>query len=214
VTPSRDELIRELAEDLAPAQPLASATPAALAWLVTGVVVVATITLATGPLRPGLAAELASEPGLAVDLLLGALAAGAAALAVMRLRIPGLARGSRAAVLPLVLFGAWAGWQLLEWSWQAGPPSTLGHRDHCAFDVILFALPPLALGLWLARRAAPLECGWTGLLAGLAAGGLPALAMQVACMEAPLHSLGLHLAPVLVAGVLGCLAGSRLLRRA
>ncbi|MEN8161902.1 MAG: NrsF family protein, partial [Myxococcota bacterium] len=203
MTRPREELIRELASDLAPAPRLASATPAALVWLLAGVVVVAAITLATGPLRPGLSAEIASEPGLVVDLLLGALAAGAAAVALMRLRIPGLATGSRAAALPLLLFAAWGAWQLIEWTWQAGPPSTLGHRDHCAFDVILFALPPLALGLWLARRAAPLECGWTGLVAGLAAGVLPALAMQVACMEAPLHSLGLHLAPVLAAGVLG-----------
>jgi hypothetical protein len=131
----------------------------------------------------------------------------------MRLRIPGLASGARAAALPLLLFAAWAGWQLFEWSQQAGPPSMLGKREGCVFEVVLFALPTLALAFWLVRRAAPLERGWTGLVAGLAAGVLSALAMQLACMDAPLHSLGLHLAPVLVAGGLGGLLGRWLLPR-
>jgi hypothetical protein len=89
----------------------------------------------------------------------------------------------------------------------------LGKREGCVFEVVLFALPTLALALWLVRRAAPLERGWTGLVAGLAAGVLSALAMQLACTDAPLHSLGLHLAPVLAAGGLGALLGRRLLPR-
>jgi hypothetical protein len=209
----REDLIDELAESLVPAPRLASASAAALAWLLAGAAVVAGITLATGPLRPGLVRQLTSEPSFAVDLLLGVLAGGAAALASMRLRIPGLASGARAAALPLLLFAAWAGWQLFEWSQQAGPPSMLGKREGCVFEVVLFALPTLALAFWLVRRAAPLERGWTGLVAGLAAGVLSALAMQLACMDAPLHSLGLHLAPVLVAGGLGGLLGRWLLPR-
>ncbi len=209
----RDDLIRELAEDLTPARRLAAPAPAASAWLLTGALAVAAITLATGPLRPGLARQLTSEPGFAVDLLLGVLAAGAAGWALMRLRIPGLAEGVRAAALPLLLFAAWAGWQLIEWTQQVGPSSMLGKRDDCVFEVVLFALPPLALGLWLVRRAAPLDRGLTGLVAGLGAGVLPALAMQLACMDAPLHSLGLHLAPVLLAGALGALLGRWLLPR-
>lgn len=209
----REDLIAELAEGLTPAPRLASATPAAFAWLLAGAVAVAAITLATGPLRPGLARQLTSEPSFVVDLLLGALAGGAAALALMRLRIPGLAVGARAAALPLLLFAAWAGWQLIEWTQQGGAPSMLGKREGCVFEVVLFALPTLALALWLVRRAAPLEPGWTGMVAGLGAGVLPALAMQLACMDAPLHSLGLHLAPVLVAGGLGGLLGRWLLPR-
>jgi hypothetical protein len=81
------------------------------------------------------------------------------------------------------------------------------------FEVLLFSLAPLALALFVARRAAPLERGWTGLLAGLAAGVLPALAMQLACMDAPLHALALHLAPVLAVAAAGALLGLVVLRR-
>lgn len=213
MTRRREDLIAELADGLTPAPKLAPATPAAFAWLLMGAALVATITLTTGPLRPGLARQLTSEPGFVVDLLLGVLAAGTAALALMRLRIPGLAAGARAAALPLLLFAAWAGWQLVEWTQQAGPPSMLGKREDCVFEVVLFALPTLAIALWLMRRAAPLERGWTGLVAGLGAGVLPALAMQLACMEAPLHSLGLHLAPVVAAGLLGGLLARWLVPR-
>lgn len=201
--PARDELIQQLAGELAPTRPVAKALPAALAWLAAGAALVVAATLATGPLRPGLLAQLASQPGFVVDLLLGAAAAGTAAFASMRLRIPGLAYGRRAALLPLLLFAAWAAWQGVEWLQLTGPASMLGKREACGLQVVLFSLPPLALALWLARRAAAFERGWTGLVAGVGAGALPALAMQVACMDAPLHALGLHVAPVLVAGALG-----------
>jgi hypothetical protein len=65
----------------------------------------------------------------------------------------------------------------------------------------------------MARRAAPLEPGWTGLVAGIAAGVLPALAMQLACVDAPLHALRLHLAPVLAVAAAGALLGRLTLRR-
>jgi hypothetical protein len=141
------------------------------------------------------------------------LAGGAAVLGLMRLRVPGLALGARAATLGLVAWAAWAAWQLLELWGRTAPPSTLGQRNGCVLEVLLYSLPPLTLALWMARRAAPLERGWTGLLAGLAAGVLPALAMQLACMDDPLHALGLHLAPVLAVAGLGALLGRLALRR-
>jgi len=213
VSRAREDLIRELAEDLAPARALAPAGAVALGWGVLAAALVGALTLATGSLRPGLADQLVREPGFAVDLGLGALALVVAAWTVMRLRVPGSAYGRSAALLSLLGLAAWAAWQLAEWTQQAGPPSMLGKREGCVFEVVLFALPPLAVALWLARRAAPLERGWTGFVAGLAAGVLPALAMQVACMESPLHALGLHIAPVLVAGALGGLLGRWLLPR-
>jgi len=209
----RAELIRELAAELAPRPRLARVGVAAAAWLAAGALLVAAATLATGPLRPGLVRQLASEPGFGVDLLLGLLAGGAAVLGLMRLRVPGLALGARAATLGLLLWTAWAAWQLVElWS-RTGPPSMLGKRDGCVLEVLLFSLLPLAVALWMARRAAPLERAWTGLLAGLAAGVLPALAMQLACMDEPLHALALHLAPVLAVAAAGTLLGRLVLRR-
>jgi hypothetical protein len=186
---------------------------ASAAWLAVAALLVGAATLATGPLRPGLLRQLAAEPGFGVDLLLGLLASGVAVLGLMRLRVPGLALGARAATPALAAWAAWAAWQLLELWRSSAPPSTLGQRDGCVVEVLLFSLVPLALALWMARRAAPLERAWTGLLAGLAAGMLPALAMQLACMEAPLHALALHLAPVLAVAAAGALLGRLALRR-
>jgi len=214
VTPRRDELIRTLAEDLAPRAPLAPARAAALGWLAAALALVAALTLASGPLRPGLLAQLASERDFALDLLLLALVVAAATFAWLRLRVPGAAAGARAALPAVACVGLWlalqAGAVLLR---HGQPPATLGARPGCWHQVLFFSLPPLALALFLARRAAPLERAWTGLLAGLAAGALGALAMELACMRDPLHALVAHFAPALGVALAGALLAPLVLRR-
>jgi hypothetical protein len=209
----REELIRELAGDLSPPPRLATARTAALAWLAAAVLFVAAVTLATGPLRPGALRQLVSEAGFGVDVLLGLVAGAAAILGLMRLRIPGLASGLRGAAPALALLLAWFALQGFAYLVQPALASTLGARPGCSFQVVLFALPPLAAALVVARRAAPLERGWTGLLAGVAAGALGALAMELACMRDPLHALTAHLAPVLLVAAAGAGLGRLALRR-
>jgi hypothetical protein len=213
VTRSRDELIRGLAEDATPVRGLAPARSTALAWLAASALFVALATLAAGPLRPGALAQLVSEPGFALDVSLGLLAGVFAIAGLVRLRIPGRATGPGGAAPALALLGAWAGLQALELLVSPAPASTLGARTLCWLQVLAFAAPPLAAALLLARRAAPLEREWTGLLAGLAAGALPALAMQLACMDGPRHALVAHLAPVLLVAGLGGLLARLVLRR-
>ena len=209
----REELIRELAGDLAPPPRLASARGAGLAWLAASLAFVAFATLATGPLRPGALHQLVAEPGFGLAVLLGLVAGAAAILGLMRLRIPGLASGLRGAVPALALLLAWCGLLLLGWLGGQAPASTLGARPGCSFQVLLFSLPPLAAALFVARRAAPLERAWTGLLAGVAAGTLAALAMELACMHHPLHALAAHLSPILLVAAAGAGLGRLLLRR-
>jgi hypothetical protein len=208
----REELIRELAQDLAPPARLAPAGTAALAWLGACALFVAGATLATGPLRPGALRQLVFEPSFGVDVLLGVLAGAAAIRGVARLRIPGLASGLRGAGPALALLFAWLAYQVLAWLWWREPASALGARPGCIVQVVLFALPPLAGALLLARRAAPLERAWTGLLAGLAAGALGALAMELACMREPLHALTAHLSPILFVAAAGAALGRAVLR--
>jgi hypothetical protein len=209
----REALIRELADDLAPAPRLASARGAGLAWLAASLLFVALATLATGPLRPGALGQLVAEPGFGLDVLLGLAAGAAAILGLMRLRIPGLASGPRGAAPALGLLLAWCGLLLLAWLDGSTPASALGARPGCWLQVVLFSLAPLAAALFLARRAAPLERAWTGLLAGLAAGALGALAMELACMHHPLHALSAHLSPILLVAAAGAVAGRLVLRR-
>ena len=213
MTRPRERLIRELARDLAPQPRLAPARAAALAWLAAAAAFVALATLATGPLRPGALRQLVAEPGFLLDVLLGLATGAAAVFALMRLRIPGLVPGWRAALPALALLVAWIGLQVLGVLAAEAPPSTLGARPGCKLDVLLFSVAPLAVAFFVARRAAPLERAWTGLLAGLAAGVLPALAMELACMREPLHALTAHLAPALAVAAAGALLGRFVLRR-
>ncbi len=212
MTRSREELIRELTDEPRPPRRLASVRVAALGWLAASALVVAVVTLASGPLRPGVFAQLAGEPGFALELALGLSLSALAGLGLMRLRIPGLAAGVRAARPALALGFAWIAVLAIQLV-ALEPASTLGARALCWLQVLLFSLPPLAGALALARRAAPLERGWTGLLAGLAAGSLPALAMQLGCMDEPLHALIAHLGPVLLVAAAGATLGPLVLRR-
>ena len=209
----REELIRELAGDLAPPPRLASARGAGVAWLAASLGFVAFATLATGPLRPGALRQLVAEPGFGLAEGLGLAAGALAILGLMRLRIPGLASGPRGAAPALALLLAWSGLLLLGWLGGRTPVSTLGARPGCWLQVVLFALPPLAAALFVARRAAPLERAWTGLLAGVAAGALAALAMELACMHDPLHALTAHLSPIGLVAAAGALLGRVILRR-
>jgi len=209
----REELIRELAGDLAPPPRLASAHGAGLAWLFASLGSVALATLASGPLRPGALRQLVAEPGFGLAEAVGLAAGALAILGLMRLRIPGLASGLCGATPALVLLLAWFGLLGLIWLGGQTPASTLGARPGCWLQVVLFALPPLAAALFVARRAAPLERAWTGLLAGVAAGALAALAMELACMHHPLHALAAHLSPILLVAAAGALLGRLVLRR-
>ena len=213
MTRSRDELIRSLSGDLTPVRRLAPSYAAAPAWLAASLLFVALATLGSGPLRPGALAQLVTQPGCALAVLLGALASALAIAGLLRLRSPGPATGLRSSVPAAVLLAAWAALQLLELLVRHEPATTLGARALCSLQVLLFSVPPLVAALWLARRAAPLEREWTGLLAGLAAGALPALAMQLACMDEPAHVLVAHLSPVLLVAGVGAWLGRLVLRR-
>lgn len=210
---SRQDLIRALADELRPTPHLFDARAAAAMWLVVCAAFVAAATLATGPLRPGVAQELAHEPRLAIDLLLGLAAGGSAMLAAMRLRVPSLVPAWRRAAPALALLLGWGALQLLALYTLEGTPSMLGKRGACALEVLLFSALPLFAGLVVAARAAPLERAWLGGVVGIAAGALAAVAMQVACMDDPLHALTWHLAPVLVVAGAGALLGRLALRR-
>lgn len=115
---------------------------------------------------------------------------------------------------PIVLVG------LLAWSALATAPATAraglvaGHSAAACTGLILAAsAPPFAGLLWAFRTLAPVRLRLAGFAAGLAAGGAGAAAYALHCEEtaapflAAWYSLG-----VLGAGVIGALAGPRLLR--
>lgn len=89
----------------------------------------------------------------------------------------------------------------------------LGKRALCYLEVLLLSLPPLVIGLALCRSLYPLR-GWaTGALLGAAAGMIPGIVMQMACMYIVPHGLTHHVLPIAGSVAVGAALGALVLRR-
>lgn len=210
---SRSELIRELSEGLGPAPRLRGPLQLALLWWVGAWIFVVVATLLVQPMRPGFADQLLASPRFAAETLLG-IVAGALAIGVaFAVGIPGWGSPRRRIALVLGLLALWAGSYFYGLVDPALEPSMLGKRPLCFAEVLIYGFPILVASLLLLRRLAPLERWSAGLVAGAAAGAIPGLLMQLACLYIPSHILIFHLAPALALALLGGLAGRVLLRR-
>ena len=210
---SRSELIGELSRDLDPAPRLRRPFQLALAWWVGAWIFVVVATLVVQPMRPGFAAQLLASPRFAGETLLGIAAGAFAIAAAFALGIPGWRTPGRWIAPALALLALWAGSYLYGLVDPALEPSMLGKRALCFVEVLLHGLPILVVGLLLLRRLAPLGRSRAGLVVGAAAGAIPGLLMQLACVYIPSHILMFHLAPALALALVGSLAGRLLLRR-
>jgi hypothetical protein len=210
---SRSELIRELSQELDPAPRLRGPFQLALLWWIGAWIFVVAATLAVQPMRPGFTDQLLASPRFAVETLFG-IAAGAFAIgAAFALGIPGWGSPRRWIALALGLLSLWAGAYLYGLVDPALEPSMLGKRALCFAEVLIYGLPILIAGLLLLRRLAPLDRWSAGLVTGAAAGAIPGLLMQLACLYIPSHILIFHLAPALALALVGSLLGRVLLRR-
>lgn len=207
------DLIRDLGGRLRPVRPLAPPWRRALGWWLAAAAFAVGATALAGPMRPGFLTELAASPQLVTEVLAGVLLAGTAAYAACLLAVPGLGDGAFKRWSGVLLFLGWVGLVAYGFVRPALAPSTAGERPYCVFEVLAYALPPLVLLLALAGRGAPARGAWSGALAGLAAGAVPAAWMQLACMYEPAHALRFHLGPVALLALVGALAGRRFLSR-
>jgi hypothetical protein len=128
------------------------------------------------------------------------------------LTIPSQKQVAKRLVWPFTILTIWIGAYLLGLIYPALEPSMSGKREYCYYETFVYALPLLLTSLLWARKQWPLHPKVTGLLLGLAAGAVPALIMQFACMYEPLHILTRHILPGLSVGLLGVLMGSAMLR--
>ena len=207
----RSLLIEELVDDLRPARRLREPLLLAGLWLAGSWLFVVALTLWAGPLRPGFAEQLASVPRFAIETAWGVLAGALAVGSAFALGVPDMVRqrgGFAAAALLL-----WTAGYVYGLHDSSLPPSTLGARNFCELEVLVYGTPPLLAALWLLRRLAPLHRARAGALAGAAAGAIPGLLMQLACLYVPAHILMFHIGPVAVLGLVGALLGSLVLRR-
>ncbi|UCE87378.1 MAG: DUF1109 family protein [Deltaproteobacteria bacterium] len=210
---NRSELIRELSAGLGPAPRLRRPHQLALLWWIGTSVFVVIAMLAVQPMRPGFAGQLLASPRFAAETLLGILAGAFAIGVAFAVGIPGWGSPRRRIALSLGLLAVWASAYLYGLVDPALEPSMLGKRALCFGEVWIYGLPSLLAGLLLLRRLAPLERWGAGLVTGAAAGAIPGLLMQLACLYIPAHILTHHLAPALALALLGALLGPVLLRR-
>jgi hypothetical protein len=210
---SRNDLIRELSGELRPAPRLRGPRQLSLLWWVGAWLFVVAATLAMEPMRPGFAGQLLASPRFAGETLFGILAGAFATGVAFAVGIPGLGSPRRRIALALGLLALWSGAYLYGLVDPALELSMAGKRRLCFVEVWLYGLPILFAALLLLRRLAPLGRFGAGFVTGAAAGAIPALLMQLACMYIPAHILTHHMAPGLVLALVGGVAGRLLLRR-
>jgi hypothetical protein len=210
---SRSELIQEISQELAPDTRLRGPIQLALLWWIGAWILVVAVTLAVQPMRPGFAGQLLASPRFAIETLLGFAAGWMAIQTAFALGIPGWGSPRRRVALALALLAFWASAYLYGLVSPALEPSMLGKRPHCFVEVLIYGVPIMIAGLLLLRRLAPLGRWSTGFVAGAAAGVIPGLLMQLACIYIPSHTLVYHIGPALIVALLGSLAGRLLLRR-
>ena len=198
-----EELIANLSRDVAPVSPAPPANALGTAWFVLSAVYVVGATHIFGPARAGAFSQLATEPRFLMETLLGAAAILWTSLLAFRAAIPA-ALTRQFAAGSLILMALWLAQYLIGLVSPALEPSMAGKRSHCYYETMVYALPPILVGVFLIRRLYALRFVRTAMSLGLAAGMLPALYMQLACAYEPVHILSLHILP----GLLMVLAGA------
>lgn len=206
-TPTRKSLISKLAADADPIQRPARIEPMAILWLCVTTLVAGGLILAAGPIREDSLYHLGRSPRYVIENLFALLAIFGFTLLAFRSAIPAADPKLRWGILPFGLLAAWVAAIAFDLVSPAIEPSMSGKREGCIFEVLLYGLPGLVLGLGLLRRWWPLHAARTGLLIGFAAGAIPALIMQFSCMYLPAHMLTHHLLPGIALGPLGALVG-------
>lgn len=207
----RQSVIDRLVADLSPVDPPGRLPLLAAFWFLGSWVWVVAATLMMGPMRPGSLQQLVHEPHFGLETLAGLLAGAVVAWIAFAETVPG--RSRRPIFLAAMsLTAIWLASHIIGFAYPALEPSMLGKRPYCVFETLIYAIPPVLAGLWLARRRYVLRSSKAGALIGLAAGMMPALFMQLACMYEPSHIMTFHIIPGLAIAVPAALAGAWLLR--
>lgn len=197
-------LISSLSRDLAPVSPPPNINRLAIAWFLLSAIFVVAMTHLFGPIRPGAFSQLGTEPRFLLETMLGVAAILWTSLLAFRSAVPA-ALSKQFAATGMVLMALWLAQYVIGFVSPALEPSMLGKRDHCFSETLVYSLPVILTGLFLIRRLYPLRPLRTAMSIGLAAGMLPALYMQLACMYEPSHILGYHILPGLL--MVGAAAG-------
>jgi len=189
-----EQLIEQLSADLPPVKPSPNANALATVWLFSSAVLVVVLTHLAAPVRTGAFAQLLTEPRFLLETLLGVVAIAWIGLAAFRAAVPG-ALTRRFALAGSALLAVWLAQYVVGLVSPALEPSGLGERHLCYLETVIYALSPILAGVFLIRRLYPLRYVRAAMSLALAAGMIPALYMQIACMYEPSHILSFHILP-------------------
>ena len=203
-----EQLIDKLSRDLTPVAPVRNVNLTGLAWLVASAVFVMAVTQAVDPVRPGVFGQFAENPRFLLETLLGVAAIAWIGLVAFRSAVPG-ELGRKFAVAGFALLALWLAQYVVGLVSPALQPSEWGKRPFCYLETMAYSVPPILAAVFIARRLFPLNYRRTAMLLALAAGMIPALFMQLACMYVPSHILLFHILP----GLAMVLAGAALAAR-
>ena len=208
-----ETLISNLSSDLAPVSPPGNINMLAISWFLLSAVYVVGVIHLFGPVRSGAFSQLATEPRFLLETMLGAMAILWVSLLAFRSAVP--ARLSKQfAAAGMVLMALWLAQYVIGFVSPALEPSQQGKRTYCYLETLVYSLPVILAGLYFVRRLYSLRPFRTAMSIGLAAGMMPALYMQLACMYEPLHILAYHILPGMVmVGVGAAIAARWPLRR-
>ncbi len=142
--------------------------------------------------------------------------AGAAVWLFRRAGRPGSGPTLQLGVIGLLLAAALS---IGLYDWMTVPPGMkagklLGNSAVlCPVAILVMSVPLLGTGVWAARGLAPVQPVLAGAAAGMAAGGLAAIAYGLACTEGALVFVAVwYTLGILLSTALGALAGRVLLR--
>jgi hypothetical protein len=163
--------------------------------------------------RPDLGDPSVAVP-VAAKLAAGLLLAAAAALVALRLARPGNARlGNGLLMLAPAIVAGWIGFDIAVHGLADLPGRVMGTSVlRCLSVIPLLSLAPLAALLLALRAGATTAPGFSGFVAGLAAGGTGAAVYALNCGDdSPFFVAAWYGLAVLLVGCVGALAGRRVL---
>jgi hypothetical protein len=209
-----DDLIAVLGMQAAPVPPHAAVRRLCLGLLAGGLVAFCLL-LATLGIRPDIAAASATAPFWMKWIFTLSLTGAGIAL-VHRLGRPDGRVGWAGLVLatPFAIVAMMAVGELMLAPEQLRKGLILGQTaPRCAVSILVLSVPVFAACVWAFRRLAPTRLRLAGAAAGVLSGALGAAVYAFSCPESSAaFMITWYTGGILAAGVLGGLAGPRLLR--
>ena len=209
-----DQLIDRLAADVTPVRRLLKPTERAALWTA-----LALVSVALGVVYFGVRGDYQTawtNPGLIARLVLLAATMWLSVVASFRLSVPGGETRAFARWWPLILLGVLVAVSAGEVvaAWLVGTAGSPLRSWTCVRKVAFVGVVPAVVSVTLIARGFAIEPRWTALLGVLAAGAAGALTSELACpIQAPMHIMLWHIAPVVVCTGIGALVGTLVVER-